>query len=229
MSPGALRLGPAVSTPRYLVIEREVRLWLAPWGLGAESWVAMKRLNLLLAAAALVLVGCGPAANPSDFNTGMTDTGINGRPTGLEAMSQNIRNGTIPPEAILATVYFGFDRYTVEVNERAKLDALAGAASGKTLLLAGYTDHVGTEEYNLGLSDRRSQSVAEYLVRLGLSRSKMEVIALGEQQATQGASAAVAAKDRRVHIVDANYQGGATSSAPAAPFNGGPPPAPVGL
>lgn len=187
------------------------------------------RLNLFLATAALALVGCGPAANPSDFNTGMTDNGFDGRPTGLEAMSQNIRNGTIPPEAILATVYFGFDRYTVEVNERSKLDGLAGAAAGKTLLLAGYTDHVGTEEYNLGLADRRSQSVAEYLVRLGLSRSRMEVIALGEQQATQGASGAAAAQDRKVHIVDANYKGGATSNAPASPFNGGPVPAPVGL
>lgn len=189
----------------------------------------MMRLNFFLATAALALVGCGPAANPSDFNTGMTDNGFDGRPTGLEAMSQNIRNGTIPPEAILATVYFGFDRYTVEVNERSKLDGLAGAAAGKTLLLAGYTDHVGTEEYNLGLADRRSQSVAEYLVRLGLSRSRMEVIALGEQQATQGASGAAAAQDRKVHIVDANYKGGATSNAPASPFNGGPVPAPVGL
>lgn len=195
----------------------------------------MKRPNLLLAAAALALAGCGPSQNPSDFSTDV-DTGIYGRPSGLDVMAQNIRNGTIPPEAILATVYFGFDRYTVEVNERAKLDALAGRANGTTLLLAGYTDHVGTEEYNLGLSDRRSQSVAEYLVRLGLSRGKMEVVALGEQQATQGASGAAAAKDRRVHVVDANYKGGTrapTSSVPAAPIDGspasGPVPAPVGI
>lgn len=195
----------------------------------------MKRLNLLLAAALLTLAGCGPAANPSDFNSG-DGSGTYGRPSGLDAMAQNIRNGTIPPEAILATVYFGFDRYTVEVNERAKLDALAGKANGTTLLLAGYTDHVGTEEYNLGLSDRRAQSVADYLVRLGLSRGKMEVIALGEQQATQGASGAAAAKDRRVHVVDANYKGGSrapTSTVPAAPIDGAPSsgaaPAPVGI
>lgn len=190
----------------------------------------MKRLHLLLAAAALTLVGCGPAANPSDYTyNGPDGTGINGRPSGVEAMSMNIRNGTIPPEAILATVYFGFDRYTVEVNERAKLDGLAKAGAGKTLLLAGYTDHVGTEEYNLGLADRRSQAVAEYLVRLGLSRGKMEVIALGEQQAKQGATGAEAAKDRKVHVVDANYKGGATSTTPAAPINGAPAPAPVGI
>ena len=189
----------------------------------------MKRLNLLLAAAALALAGCGPASNPSDFNSGI-GSGTYGRPGGLEVMADNIRNGTIPPEAILATVYFSFDRYTVEVNERAKLDALAGKANGTTLLLAGYTDHVGTEEYNLGLSDRRSQSVADYLVRLGLSRGKMEVIALGEQQATQGASGAAAAKDRRVHVVDANYKAGARASspsAPAGPIDGAPASGPV--
>ena len=196
----------------------------------------MKRLNLLLAAASLVLAGCsGPANFPSDVGVDQSGGGTYGRATGLDAMAQNIRNGTIPPEAILATVYFGFDRFTVETNERAKLDALAGKANGTTLLLAGYTDHVGTEEYNLGLSDRRAQNVADYLVRLGLSRAKMEVVALGEQQAAQGATGAAAAKDRKVHVVDANYKGTKvpTSSVPAAPINGAPGaapvPAPVGI
>lgn len=195
----------------------------------------MSRSLPLLAAAALALTACGPAMNPSDFDSGASGGDIYGRPQGIDAMAANIRNGTIPPEAILATVYFGFDRYAVEAGERAKLDAIAGRVGGTTVLLAGYTDHVGTEEYNLGLSDRRAQSVADYLVRLGGSRTKMEVIALGEQQAAQGASASAAAKDRKVHIVDANYKTGPAnrSTENARPVNAspaaGPAPEPVGL
>lgn len=194
----------------------------------------MSRLLPLLAAA-FALTACGPAQNPSDFSSGLDEAGIYGRPSGIDAMAEMIRSGNIPPEAILATVYFGFDRYAVEAGERAKLDAIAGRVGATTVLLAGYTDHVGTEEYNLGLSDRRAQSVADYLVRLGGSRTKMEVVALGEQQAAQGATGAAAAKDRKVHIVDALYKVGpaARSTESASPFNAaptpGPAPEPVGL
>ncbi|MFN7340678.1 MAG: OmpA family protein [Opitutia bacterium] len=194
----------------------------------------MSRLLPLLAAA-FALTACGPAQNPSDFDSGLNSGDMFKRPGGIDAMADAIRSGNIPPEAILATVYFGFDRYAVESGERAKLDAIAGRVGATTVLLAGYTDHVGTEEYNLGLSDRRAQSVADYLVRLGGSRTKMEVIALGEQQAAQGAGSAAAAQDRKVHIVDANYKAGpgARSTETARPINAapasGPAPEPVGL
>lgn len=189
----------------------------------------MNRLTLSLLAA-FTLTACGPASLPSDYDA-TTGVGIYGRPGGLTDMASRIRSGDIPPEAILATVYFGFDKYAVESGERAKLDAIAASAKGKTLLIAGYTDHVGTEEYNLGLSDRRAQSVTEYLVRLGGSKSQMEVLALGESQAAQGAAASVAAKDRKVVVVDANYKGAppSASTATARPINGGVAPAPVGL
>ncbi len=191
----------------------------------------MNRLTLTFLAA-LSLTACGPASNPSDYdatNGGFGTT--NGRPFGVEDMARRIQNGDIPPEAILATVYFGFDKYAVESGERAKLDAIAASAKGKTLILAGYTDHVGTEEYNLGLSDRRAQSVSAYLVRLGETKSQLEVLALDESQAAQGASGSSAAKDRKVIVVDANYKGAApsASTATARPVNGAAAPAPVGL
>lgn len=189
----------------------------------------MSRLTLALLAA-FTLTACGPSNFPSDSDVG-SNSQTYGRATGLSDMASRIRSGDIPPEAILATVYFGFDKFAVESGERAKLDAIAASAKGKTLLLAGYTDHVGTEEYNLGLSDRRAQSVTEYLVRLGGSKSQMEVLALGESQAAQGASTSVAAKDRKVIVVDANYNAGApsVSTGNAKPINGGVAPAPVGL
>ena len=190
----------------------------------------MNRLTLAFLAA-LSLTACGPASNPSDYDATNPGFGINGRPAGLDDMAHRIQNGDIPPEAILATVYFGFDKYAVESGERAKLDALAASAKGKTLILAGYTDHVGTEEYNLGLSDRRAQSVSSYLVRLGETKSQMEVLALGESQAAQGATGAAAAKDRKVIVVDANYKGAAPSNSTsnARPVNGAAAPSPVPL
>lgn len=193
----------------------------------------MKRLSLLLVAAGL-LVGCGPSRMPSDFNPNANangnNTGLDTRPPGFNAMADAIRNGNIPPEAILTTIYFDFDRYTVDAKERAKLDAIAGRVKATKVIVAGYTDHFGTEEYNLGLSDKRAQNVRDYLVKSGANQSATEVLALGSQQADKSAAGRQsAAKDRKAIVVDANYSGPISSgAAPARPAAGAAPsPAPV--
>jgi peptidoglycan-associated lipoprotein len=203
----------------------------------------MKRLSLLLLAAAF-LVGCGPSRMPTDFGgssaaggTGATDLNLLGSgATG--AAAQAARDGVIPPEAILVTVQFDFDQYTVSAAERAKLDGAAGKAKATKLLIVGYTDQFGTEEYNLGLSDKRAQSVRDYLVKLGCNPADSEVLGLGEQQADKSAAGRQsAAKDRKAVVVDANYftRGGApaapaagkTTPTPAKAPSSGPAPGPV--
>ncbi len=188
----------------------------------------MKRLSLILLPAAL-LVGCGPSKLPSGSEgDGLGAGGLEMRGSGFNAMAEAIRNGNIPPEAILTTVYFGFDKYTVEANERAKLDAIAGRAKNTKLIIAGYTDQFGTEEYNLGLSDRRAQSVREYLVKLGSSQGNIEVLAMGEQQADHSASGRdSAAKDRKAIVVDANYSGPISGGASKSTASSAPEAAPA--
>jgi peptidoglycan-associated lipoprotein len=200
----------------------------------------MKRLTFLLALSALT-VGCTsripagfqPLSNGKGGNGGI-DT-LDTRPTGYDAMANAIRNGTYPPEAVLATVYFDFDRYNVSAAERGKLDAAVARVKGTKVIIAGYTDTFGTEEYNLGLSDRRAQSVRDYLVGLGANQANSEIMALGSQQADKAAAGRQSgAKDRKAIVVDVNYAGPVTSgasrpaAAPApAPAAAGSAPAPV--
>jgi peptidoglycan-associated lipoprotein len=182
----------------------------------------MKRFTFLLAIAALS-VGC-TSRIPEGFNPLDRSNGSGG-PDSLDTRSFNARRdslaaailaGNIPPEAILTTVYFDFDKYTVSAGERAKLDAIAGRVKATDIIIAGYTDHFGTEEYNLGLSDRRAQSVREYLVKVGANQAKSEIMALGSQHADKNAAGRQSgAKDRKAVIVDVNYSG-PVSSAPAA-------------
>ena len=183
----------------------------------------MKRFTFLLAVAALS-VGC-TSRIPAGFNPLASGSGSTGGADTLDIRSANQRRdalaaailaGNIPPEAILTTVYFEFDKYTVSASERAKIDAVAGRIKATDIIIAGYTDHFGTEEYNLGLSDRRAQSVRDYLVKLGASQSKSEIMALGSQHADKNAAGRQSgAKDRKAVIVDVNYSG-PVSAAPAA-------------
>lgn len=183
----------------------------------------MKRFTFLLAFAALS-VGC-TSRIPAGFNPLDRPTGGAGGPDSIDTRSANPRRdslaaailaGNPPPEAILATVYFDFDKYTVSATERAKIDAVAGRVKATDVIIAGYTDHFGTEEYNLGLSDRRAQSVREYLVKSGANQAKSEIMALGSQHADKNAAGRQSgAKDRKAIIVDVNYSG-PISAAPAA-------------
>ena len=203
----------------------------------------MKRFTFLLAVAALS-VGC-TSRIPSGFNPLVSGSGSTGGADTLDIRSANQRRdalaaailaGNIPPEAILTTVYFEFDKYTVSASERAKIDAIAGRVKATDIIIAGYTDHFGTAEYNLGLSDRRAQSVREYLVKSGANEARSEIMALGSQQADKNAAGRQSgAKDRKAVIVDVNYSGpisaapAARVSAPAPSAGAAPAPVPTAL
>ena len=114
--------------------------------------------------------------------------------------------------------------------------SVAGRVKATDVIIAGYTDHFGTAEYNLGLSDRRAQSVREYLVKSGANEARSEIMALGSQQADKNAAGRQSgAKDRKAVIVDVNYSGpisaapAARVSAPAPSAGAAPAPVPTAL
>jgi len=87
----------------------------------------------------------------------------------------------------LSTVYFGFDDSSIQASERDRLDANVSCiekTKGKSVFLTGHTDTSGTEEYNIALSERRAQSVADYMARLGADPARMQVVPKGETEST---------------------------------------------
>jgi peptidoglycan-associated lipoprotein len=102
----------------------------------------------------------------------------------------------------LPPVYFGFDRASVSEESQGALNQVAEcvqSAPGRGLFLNGHTDPRGTEEYNIALSERRAQTVADYLARLGIDPARFRVVPRGETQAT-GTNESGWSRDRRVEI-----------------------------
>jgi peptidoglycan-associated lipoprotein len=81
-----------------------------------------------------------------------------------------------------APVYFAFDSYAVQAGESGKVSAVAGAlgSSGANLLVAGFTDSVGTDEYNRVLGERRALAVRDSLLSLGVSPERIQTVSFGE-------------------------------------------------
>jgi peptidoglycan-associated lipoprotein len=99
---------------------------------------------------------------------------------------------------------FDLDRAELLPDDLAVLDQVAecvtnGPLSGRAIELTGRADPRGTDEYNLGLGARRAESVAMYLQRLGVPRSKLAKTTRGDIDAT-GTDEEGWSMDRRVDL-----------------------------
>lgn len=101
-------------------------------------------------------------------------------------------------------VTFATDQYRVESRFYPVLNSVAKVLVhyNKTLVdVAGYTDSTGTVAYNQRLSERRAESVANYLVAQGVQRMRIQAVGYGENDPiASNATAAGRAMNRRVTI-----------------------------
>lgn len=85
----------------------------------------------------------------------------------------------------LEGVNFEFDSASLTADSSAMLDEgvkILKRHSDMQVEIAGHTDSSGNDEYNQGLSERRAQAVADYLIAHGANASMMSVKGYGEGQ-----------------------------------------------
>jgi outer membrane protein OmpA-like peptidoglycan-associated protein len=102
------------------------------------------------------------------------------------------------------SVRFDFDKSEIKPRYRETLSRIAGVLStlkGYSIYVYGYTDDIGTQEYNLKLSERRAEAVRDYLVKAGLDPEIISTKGFGKADPrVRGDSPEVRAKNRRVEI-----------------------------
>jgi peptidoglycan-associated lipoprotein len=111
------------------------------------------------------------------------------------------------PNGLLSnrTVYFEFDRNDINDEYRAIIRAhaeyLANNPSSR-VTIEGNADERGTREYNIGLGDRRANSVRQLMVLQGATSAQVETISYGEERpAESGHNEAAWDRNRRAEIV----------------------------
>lgn len=110
----------------------------------------------------------------------------------------------LPEHYSLKGVQFEYD------SARLTADSVAALNDGLEILkrhadlqveVAGHTDSRGTDEYNLGLSQRRANAVRDYLVNHGVAASRLVTKGYGESQpVADNATDAGRALNRRVEL-----------------------------
>jgi peptidoglycan-associated lipoprotein len=84
----------------------------------------------------------------------------------------------------LADVYFDLDESTIKDDARASLSTNATWLKrypATRINVEGHADERGTAEYNLGLGERRANSVKSYLVELGVPAERIVIVSKGKE------------------------------------------------
>lgn len=102
------------------------------------------------------------------------------------------------------SVRFDFDKSDIKPEYRDTLNRIAGilmTLKGYTINVYGYTDDVGTQTYNLQLSQRRAEAVRNFLVQAGISPTIMSAKGFGKSDPrVPGDNEQARAANRRVEI-----------------------------
>ncbi len=125
-------------------------------------------------------------------------------PKAMEKAAETPAVGPSAP-AMAATVLetdalFDFNKSTLKPEGKAKIDDLIGKMKAhpeiESILATGHADRIGSDKYNMALSDRRVKAVKAYMVSKGVAAGRIETAAKGESQPVVSCSDVKGAENR---------------------------------
>ena len=104
-----------------------------------------------------------------------------------------------------ADVLFNFDKYSLTSGGKSIIasivDGIGNFANVNMVMVVGHTDSTGTNRYNQRLSEKRANSVANYMISLGIPEDRMRAVGEGElKPVAANSTRAGRAQNRRVEI-----------------------------
>jgi outer membrane protein OmpA-like peptidoglycan-associated protein len=116
----------------------------------------------------------------------------------------------------VSDVLFDFNKFTLKPGAREKLALVAGillAYPGLKIQVEGHTDSVGTDEYNMKLSQQRADAVREYLTAQNVPPNFLSAMGMGKgDPVATNATAAGRQRNRRVEMIVSGDAIGVTES-----------------
>jgi outer membrane protein OmpA-like peptidoglycan-associated protein len=131
----------------------------------------------------------------------------------------------------MSDVLFDFNKYTLKPDAREKLAKVSGillAYPNLKLQVEGYTDNIGSDDYNQKLSEQRADAVRDYLVSQSVADNSITATGFGKSDPiADNATNSGRAQNRRVQLVVSGAAIGVEETAPGAQSTAEPTPAPA--
>jgi len=110
----------------------------------------------------------------------------------------------VKKKIVLRAVHFDFDKAVIRPDAVPVLDEAVRTLKEEgtvAVIVAGHTDSVGSDKYNMKLSLRRANAVRDYLVKQGIPASRIRTEGLGETEPVASNDTADGrAQNRRVEL-----------------------------
>jgi outer membrane protein OmpA-like peptidoglycan-associated protein len=123
----------------------------------------------------------------------------------------------------LSDILFDFGKATLLPGTQSKLTQLAkilSSYSDRKIIVEGHTDNVGTDAFNLQLSEARAESVRNALIDHGVSADMVSAVGYGKSKPVASNETATGRQqNRRVEIVVLNPPPQAAPTSPTAPVS----------
>lgn len=101
-------------------------------------------------------------------------------------------------------IFFAFNKYDLNAESRAFLDSMYPNLESRgfpMVEIAGYTDSIGSYDYNMRLSEKRAQAVLDYLVSTGVPADRLSAKGFGpDDPIASNDTDAGRAQNRRVEL-----------------------------
>jgi peptidoglycan-associated lipoprotein len=92
---------------------------------------------------------------------------------------------SISKPVVIDNIFYDFDKATLRPESKQALDELIAMLNDNpniTIELSAHTDRKGSEEYNVNLSQRRAQSVVDYLIKGGIEKERLTAVGYGKSR-----------------------------------------------
>jgi peptidoglycan-associated lipoprotein len=177
----------------------------------------MKRIAALaFVVLSLAIAGCSkskqtqpdspPQATPP--TAGTTTSGVDTPPVVTQPASQlSAQQQALAALKQRTVVYFEYDSSEIRGEDLEVVTAFAAYLvkyPGSVLRLEGHTDERGSREYNIGLGERRAQTVRRALMLQGVADAQLTTVSYGEERpAAEGSDESAYSQNRRVELAPA--------------------------
>lgn len=145
------------------------------------SYSRLGRITRVLA------VLCATAAIAACSNTPKPEDQLTGGPSGL-----NARGGPVTPgsardfsQNVGDLIYFSTDSWDLTPEAQQTLSSQARWLSQYaqyTVTIEGHADERGTREYNIGLGQKRAETVRSFLTKNGVASARVRVTSFGKER-----------------------------------------------
>jgi len=125
----------------------------------------------------------GPGGTASDIARVTVNVPAAPAPTDNPPPRPNVTSNSLSDN--VKDVFFDYDRAEIRGDMIATLQANASwlkSNSNVRFTIEGHCDERGSEEYNLGLGDRRANAVKEFLVSQGVAANRINTVSYGEER-----------------------------------------------